>query len=172
MARSPTRSLTPAIVIATNGELRLVGAASGAGAYKAAAGASAATLTFAGGGSISALYNTNATIQVASVLTNTSVFVNQGTIVVAGGTYQSTANLTNAAGEFIINSGAGTINAAGVFNLGTILATNATVTISNLFAQGGTVTIGAGGTLYLPGAVGVTNFGTINLQGPPATMRC
>jgi fibronectin-binding autotransporter adhesin len=152
-------------VIATNGELRLVGVASGTGAYKAAAGASPATLTFAGGGSISALFNTNATIQVASVLTNNSVFVNQGTIVVASGTYQSTANLTNAAGEFIINSGAGTINAAGVFNLGTILATNATVTISNLFAQGGTVAIGAGGTLYLPGAVGVTNFGTINLQG-------
>ena len=153
------------IVAATNGNLVINGAATSNGVYRAAAGASAATLTFAGGGSISALFNTNATIQVASLLTNTSLFVNQGTIVLAGGTYQSTANVTNAAGEFIVNSGAGTLNAAGVYNLGTILATNATLTISNLLAQGGTVTIGAGGTLTLPGAAGLTNYGTINLQG-------
>ncbi|MGA2605518.1 MAG: hypothetical protein ABSG14_14970, partial [Verrucomicrobiia bacterium] len=75
------------IVAATNGNLVINGTATSNGAYRAAAGASAATLTFAGGGSISALFNTNATIQVASVLTNTSVFANQGTIVLAGGTY-------------------------------------------------------------------------------------
>jgi len=153
------------IVTATNGNLQINGTASSNGVYRAVAGTSAATLTFAGGGSISALFNTGATIQVASVLTNTGVFANQGTIVLAGGTYQSAANFTNAVGKFIVNSGAGTINAAGVFNLGTILATNATVTISNLVAQGGTVTIGNSASVALLGAGALTNFGTINLQG-------
>ena len=153
------------IVTATNGNLNLVGAATGAGAYRAVAGTSASTLTFVNGGSISSLFNTGATIQVEGALTNTSLFVNEGTMMLAGGTYQSAANLTNATGELIANSGAGSINAAAVFNLGTILATNATFTISNLVAQGGTVTIGAGGTLTLPGSSSLTNFGTINLQG-------
>ncbi len=153
------------IVTATNGNLNLVGAATGAGTYRAVAGTSASTLTFVNGGSISSLFNTGATIQVEGALTNTALFVNEGTLMVAGGTYQSTANLTNAAGELMANSGAGTINAAGVFNLGTILATNGTFSVSNFVAQGGTVTIGAGGTLTLPGASALTNFGTINLQG-------
>src|SRR5208337_2719747 len=146
-----------------NGNLSLVGAANGSGTYRAVAGTSASTLTFVSGGSISSLFNTGATIQVQGALTNTSVFVNEGTLMVAGGTYQSAANVTNAAGAMIANSGAGSINAAAVFNLGTILATNATFTISNLVAQGGTVTIGAGSTLVLPGASSLTNFGTINL---------
>ena len=103
-------------------------------------------------------------MQFESVVTNTAVFANQGTLVLAGGTYQTTANLTNAAGKLIVNSGAGTINAANVYNLGTILTTNATVTISNL-TQGGTLTIGSGGTLNISGPLGLTNFGTINLIG-------
>ncbi len=139
------------IVTATNGNLNLVGAATGAGAYRAVAGTSGSTLTFVNGGSISSLFNTGATIQVESALTNTSLFVNEGTLMAAGGTYQSAANVTNTASALIANSGAGTINAAAVFNLGTILATNGTFSVSNLVAQGGTVTIGAGGTLTLPG---------------------
>jgi hypothetical protein len=153
------------LVTATNGELVLLGLATSNGTYRAVAGASAATLTFAGGGSISALFNTNATVQLKSTLTNTAVFANQGTLVLAGGTYQTTANLTNAAGKFVINSGAGTINAANVFNLGTILTTNATVTVSNL-TQGGTLTIGSGGTLNISGPLGLTNFGTITWSAP------
>ncbi len=151
------------IVGASNGELQIVGAASGTGSFRAVAGGS--TLTFAGGGSISALFNTNATVKLTSTLTNNSVFVNQGTIVLNVGTYQSTANLTNAAGETIISSDDGTINAAAVINRGTILATNANLIISNLVVQGGTVTIGAGGSLALVGAGALTNFGTINLAG-------
>ncbi|HTS16529.1 MAG TPA: autotransporter-associated beta strand repeat-containing protein [Verrucomicrobiae bacterium] len=153
------------MVTATNGNLLLVGAANGSGVYRAVAGTSAATLTFVNGGSINSLFDTNATIVVQGPLTNSSVFVNAGTLMVAGGTYQTGANVTNAAGATIANSGAGSLNAGAVFNLGTILATNATFTISNLVAQGGTVTIGAGGTLTLPGASSLTNFGTINLQG-------
>ncbi|MGD1017975.1 MAG: autotransporter-associated beta strand repeat-containing protein [Verrucomicrobiia bacterium] len=153
------------VVTATNGNLNLVGAANGSGTYRAVAGTLASTLTFVNGGSISSLFDTGATIQVEGALTNTSSFVNEGTLMVAGGTYQSAANLTNAIGALIANSGAGSINAAAVVNLGTILATNATFVISNFVAQGGTVTIGAGGTLTLPGASSLTNFGTINLQG-------
>jgi len=71
-------------VTATNGELRLQGTASGAGIYRAVAGTSAATLTFAGGGSISTLLNTGTTIRVEnSSLTNTSSFVNRGTLTLA-----------------------------------------------------------------------------------------
>ena len=140
------------IVTATNGNLNLVGAATGAGVYRAVAGTSASTLTFVNGGSISSLFDTGATIQVEGALTNTALFVNEGTLMVAGGRTRARRNLTNAAGELMANSGAGSISAAAVFNLGTILATNATFTISNLVAQGGTVTIGAGGTLTLPGA--------------------
>ncbi|HVM62067.1 MAG TPA: autotransporter-associated beta strand repeat-containing protein [Verrucomicrobiae bacterium] len=153
------------LVTATNGNLNLVGAANGSGVYRAVAGASAATLTFVNGGSINSLFDTNATIVVEGFLTNNGVFANAGTLLVAGGAYQSGANVTNIAGATIANSGAGSLNAAAVFNLGTILATNATFTISNLVAQGGTVTIGAGGTLTVPGASSLTNFGTINLQG-------
>src|SRR5207245_6478693 len=75
--------------VATNGELRLAGAYSGAGAYQAVAGASAATLSFVGNGSISSLLNTGSTIRVEGLLTNTSVFANRGSLTVAGGTYAS-----------------------------------------------------------------------------------
>ena len=157
--------INPGIVNATNGNLNLVGAASGAGAYRAVAGASAATLTFAGGGSISALFNTGATIQVESTLTNNSLFVNQGTIVLNASTYQSSANFTNALNEFVIASDDSTLSAASVVNRGTILTTNATLLVSNLVVQSGTITIGNSGTLMLVGAGALTNFGTINLVG-------
>ncbi|HXI83200.1 MAG TPA: hypothetical protein VNL17_03820, partial [Verrucomicrobiae bacterium] len=158
-------TVSSGLLTATNGELRLLGAVSGAGAYRAVAGVGPATLTFAGGGSISSLFNTNATIRLENVLTNTSVFVNQGTLTLAGGTYQSAANFTNAVGEVITNVGNGTLNAALVYNLGSIQAVAGTLTISNLFAQGGTVFIGPGGTLTTTGLGALTNFGTISLAG-------
>ena len=73
-------------------------------------------------------------------------------------------------GKLIVNSGAGTINAANVTtNLGTILTTNATVTISNL-TQGGTLTIGLRrAPQHFRDHWGLTNFGTIN---HPLARRC
>ncbi len=153
------------LVTATNGNLNLVGAATGAGAYRAVAGTSAATLTFVNGGSISSLFNTGATVQVESTLTNNSLFVNQGTIILNAGTYQSSANFTNALNEFVIASDDSTLSAASVVNRGTILTTNATLLVSNLVVQSGTITIGNSGTLMLVGAGALTNFGTINLVG-------
>ena len=129
------------------------------------AGTLASTLTFVNGGSISSLFNTGATIQVESTLTNNSLFVNQGTIVLNAGTYQSSANFTNALNEFVIASDDSTLSAASVVNRGTILTTNATLLVSNLVVQAGTVTIGNGGTLMLVGPGALTNFGTINLVG-------
>jgi T5SS/PEP-CTERM-associated repeat protein len=110
-------------VTATNGELRLLGAASGAGAYRAVAGASASTLSFVGGGSISALFNTGATIRVEGALTNANTFINAGSLVMAGGTYQSSATVTNISGSWL--TGTGTV-AATTLNSGTIFAHSAT----------------------------------------------
>jgi len=57
---SALANLGGASVEASNGELRLMGVVSGSGAYRAVAGVGPSTLTFAGGGSISSLFNTNA----------------------------------------------------------------------------------------------------------------
>jgi len=65
----------------------------------------------------------------------------------------------------ITNIGNGTLNAAGVFNFGSIQAVAGTLTVSNLVAEGGTVFIGPGGTLTTTGIGALTNFGTISLAG-------
>lgn len=72
-------------VIATNGELRLTGAVSGTGSYHAGP---AATLTFTGGGKVGSLANNGGTVRIESTLTNSSLFGNDGLLVVNGGTYQ------------------------------------------------------------------------------------
>jgi len=99
------------IVEATNGTLQLLGAASGAGTYRAVVGAGPATLTFGGGGTISALFNTGATIRVENsgiILTNAaSRFINAGTLaVVGGGTYVNMGGLQNNSSGIITSSNA------------------------------------------------------------------
>jgi hypothetical protein len=150
-----------ATVTATNGELRLLGAVSGAGAYRAVAGASAATLTFAGSGSISALFNTGATVRVEGLLTNTSLFVNGGTLTLAGGTYQSTANVTNTAG-FVVENLAGTTGTlnARLVNSGTISVNGGTLSLLQAPVQSGAVNIASAGNLNV--AQDWANSGTIN----------
>jgi len=149
-------------VTATNGELRLQGTASGAGIYRAVAGTSAATLTFAGGGSISTLLNTGTTIRVEnSSLTNTSSFVNRGTLTLAGGTYQSSAAVTNTSG-FQIENAAGTVGtlSAALINSGTLAANSGTLTLLAAPTQSGAINIAATGVLnVVPDWV---NSGTIN----------
>ncbi|MGA2222118.1 MAG: hypothetical protein ABSH21_10180, partial [Verrucomicrobiia bacterium] len=148
-------------VTATNGELRLLGAVSGAGAYRAVAGASAATLTFAGSGSISALFNTGATVRVEGLLTNTSLFANGGTLTLAGGTYQSTANVTNTAG-FVVENLAGTTGTlnARLVNSGTISVNGGTLSLLQAPVQSGAVNIASAGNLNV--AQDWANSGTIN----------
>jgi hypothetical protein len=150
-----------ATVTATNGELRLLGAVSGAGAYRAVAGASAATLTFAGSGSISALFNTGATVRVEGLLTNTSLFANGGTLTLAGGTYQSTANVTNTAG-FVVENLAGTTGTlnARLVNSGTISVNGGTLSLLQAPVQSGAVNIASAGNLNV--AQDWANSGTIN----------
>jgi fibronectin-binding autotransporter adhesin len=155
-------------VTATNGNLQLSGAANGAGTYRAVAGASAATLTFAGGGSISALFDTSATVRVQGVLTNASLFVNTGSLAMGGGTYQSAANLTNAASGRIV--GTGTV-AASVFNSGTILANSSTAPLALTGAVlvnqvGGVITANVG-RLIVSGAF--TNAGTLSMMNSIGT---
>ena len=149
-----------ATVTATNGELRLLGAVSGAGAYRAVAG-SAATLTFADSGSISKLYNTGATVRVEGLLTNTSFFVNRGTLTMAGGTYQSGNNVTNATGYVI--TGSGTLDARVVNSGGTITATGGTLTFMKAPVQTGTINVTGSGTLNVMEAW--QNSGTVTLSG-------
>ncbi len=145
---------------ATNGELTLLNNVSGSGAYGAVAGASAATLTFAGGGSISALLNTGATIRVTSILTNTTVFANQGTLTLAGGTYHSAADLSNASTSVII--GSGTLSTR-LVNQGYLTATNGTLLLLNAPVQTGTITVASDGTLSVTPAW--ANSGTLLVMG-------
>ena len=148
-------------VTATNGELRLLGAVSGAGAYRAVAGASAATLTFAGSGSISALFNTGSTVRVEGLLTNTSLFANRGTLTMANGTYQSGNNVTNAAG-FVI-TGSGTLDAGVVNSGGTITVTGGSLTFTKAPVQSGYINVTNSGTLNVLQAW--QNSGTVTLLG-------
>ena len=149
-------------VSATNGQLRLLGAVSGVGAYQAVAGASASTLSFVGGGSLSALYNTGATIRVEGLLTNASIFVNAGTLALMGGTYYSTANVTNSVGAFIVNQG--TLNAP-VINSGSMLVTNGTLLLSAGLtnASTGNINISSGSTLSVTPAW--ANAGVVDVSG-------
>jgi len=153
-------------VIATNGELRVTALARGAGAYRAVAGTSAATLTFAGGGTLSALFNTGGTIRVESLVTNTSLFVNQGTVTLAGGTYFSAANVTNAAGTVIESAANGTLAAAGIYNLGDIrVASGTTLILSNLVTQTGTIDMGGAGAVLNLRATALTNLAGGSITG-------
>ena len=148
------------IVTATNGELRLLSSFSGAGTYRAVAGSAASTLTFAGTGSVSSLYNTGATIRVEGVLTNAPLFVNSGSLAMAGGRYQSGARLTNSSTAWI--TGYGTIDTAGVINQGTLLANNTStlLVVGAGLANSGFVRA-SNGRLVINGAF--TNTGTVNL---------
>ncbi len=123
-------------VVATNGQLRLESVAVGPGTYEARAGASAATLTFVDGGSISSLFNTGATIRVESLLTNAgSVFINAGTLaVVGGGTYVNTADLNTLVGGVV------TVNTSRVIVGGAYTgASGSTLTMINSVGTFGTV---------------------------------
>jgi fibronectin-binding autotransporter adhesin len=137
------------VVEATNGELRLNSAVNGAGTYRAVAGASASTLTFVTGGSISTLFNTSATVRVEGLLTNDNIFVNGGTVTVVGGRYVNTGNFTNAAGtvaKFI--NGVGTFS-ANVFNDGTWIIAPGTNNIA------GNLTVATTGTRTLTSSVDI-----------------
>src|SRR5204863_335112 len=147
-------------VAATNGELRLGNTVSGAGTYRAVAGGAGATLTFVNGGSISALFNTGATVRIEGSLTNTAVFVNQGTVALAGGTYRSTLGLTNPVG-FVV-SGFGTLDAP-FSNAGTLTATNGQLNLVNAPIQTGTINIPTTGILNVTPAW--QSSGSINFSG-------
>jgi autotransporter-associated beta strand protein len=152
------------LVSATNGQLNLQGYASGAGTYRAEAGA---TLSFNGGGTISSLFNTGGTIRVASLVTNTAVFQNAGTLALAGGTYQTSTKLTNALGATI--RGFGTISsAAELVNDGTLLVTGGKLTLNSALQSGGHVT-GSGGELVVNGVF--TNSGSLNFVGTAGTFN-
>ena len=116
----------------SNQLLTIAGAATGSGAYRADAGA---TLSFAGGGQLSNLFNTNATIRIAGgILTNLSAFNNAGTLAIAGGTYQALGTLNNNSNAWL--TGYGTVSAAShVVNAGTLAAnlgsTNAPLVIAS-----------------------------------------
>ena len=156
-------------VMATNGELALKAIVSGAGDYKAVAGASSSTLTFMDGGSISSLINTGATIRVVGALTNANAFINAGSLVMAGGAYQSSATVTNTSGSWL--TGVGTV-AATTLNSGTIFANSSTPltfsgpSLNNLV--GGVVTASAAslvvnGTFQNAGTfAAVSSVGTFN----------
>jgi hypothetical protein len=140
-----------AIVRATNGELRVVGKVGGPGAFAAVAGSSPATLTFgAGGGSISALFNTGATIRVEGSLTHTASFINQGTLTIAGGTLNIFGALTAGDGASTTGTvwvtGSGLLVTNGVTTLGN--SGVGLMTISNGIVRGSTVVAGiqSGGT--------------------------
>ena len=143
---------------ASSGELRLLGAVSGTGAYVASSGA---TLTFAGSGSISTLYNTGATVRVEGLLTNTSFFANRGTLAMANGTYQSGNKVTNATGYVI--TGSGTLDAGVVNSGGTITATGGTLTFTKALVQSGTINVTGSGTLNVLQAW--RNSNTVTLLG-------
>ena len=150
------------IVSATNGELRLTGPVSGAGTYRAVAGASASTLTFVGNGSISSLFNTGSTVRIEGLLTNTSVFANRGSLAMAGGTYQSGNMVSNGSGFFV--TGWGTVDAP-ITNLsgGTVTASNGTLTVKSVLGQSGTFSILNGATLSMQN--GWQNAATLSLLG-------
>src|SRR5207247_7518078 len=111
------------IVRATNGELRVVGTVGGPGAFVAVSDGNAGTLTFGAGGSISALFNTGATIRVEGSLTHTASFINQGTLTIAGGTL-------NILGALTAGNGANTTGTVWVTGSG-LLVTNGVTTVGN-----------------------------------------
>lgn len=134
------------VVAATNGELRLIQPVVGPGVYRALPGGVGGTLTFVNGGSLSALFNTGATVRIQGVLTNTSVFINRGTVTLDGGTYHSSSSFINPSG-FLLN-GVGTL-AASLNNSGIVQV------------AGGGLTFG--GTVQNSGLMGATN-GTMRFQ--------
>jgi len=145
------------LVSATNGLLTIAGSATGAGAYRAEAGA---TLSFNGGGQISSLFNQDATIRVGGgILTNLSAFSNDGTLALAGGTYQANVAFTN--NNWLV--GHGTFSSpAQLVNQGTIAAnfgtTNAPLVLSADLVNSGMVRAD-GSALQVTGVF--TNNGTL-----------
>lgn len=158
-----------ALLTATNGELTLVGSVSGLGKFRAVSGGVGGTLTFAGGGSITALENSGANIKIsgAAILTNVNPFANAGTMIFAGGNYFSSANVSNLSSSLI--TGQGTLNAP-LINAGTVEATNGTLVVAqNPTLSGGTINVRQGGTLQFGAGplLTVTNLvgGMVNLYG-------
>jgi len=143
----------------SNQLLTIAGAATGSGTYRADAGA---TLSFAGGGQISNLFNTNATIRIAGgILTNLSAFSNAGTLAVAGGTYQALGTLNNNSNTWLV--GYGTFSATThLVNAGTLAAnlgsTNTPLVIASDLLNNGMVRADAS-ALQVSGVF--TNNGTL-----------
>ena len=145
----------------SNQWLTIAGAATGTGTYRAESGA---TLAFNGGGQVSSLFNTGATLRVAGgILTNTSAFRNSGgTLALSGGGYQVSLQFTNT-GWLV---GAGSFNsAAALVNAGTIQATGGTLTPlvfnSNLVNTATGYVTAPSGALQINGTF--TNNGTLQV---------
>ena len=144
-------------VTATNGELQ-VKSFSGGGSYQAV---NSGTLAFTTGGSLSFLANPNGTVRIeaGAALTNNTIFNNAGTVELAGGTYQTSTRVTNAANL----TGYGTISAAAVVNSGTLAATGGMGTplvINTALANAGWITT----TLSALEVTGMfTNTGTLTM---------
>ena len=142
----------------SNQLLAITGAATGAGTYRAAAGA---TLSFNGGGTVSSLFNTNGTIRVAGgVLTNTSAFDNYaGALALAGGAYQTGLQFTNTGWL----GGYGSVTASNVLvNRGVILANGGTSPLiinTNLVNNSDGLVQAVAGSLQVTGVF--TNNGTL-----------
>ena len=152
-------------ITATNGTLSIAGAATGGGNYQAAPGA---TLSFSGGGSLSSLFNTGATIQVtAGILTNFMIgFDNTGgTLALAGGSYVHASGLfTNSSSGWLTGYGSLTA-AAAILNQGTILANGGLsrplVLNSNLVNTATGYVTASGSALQINGVF--TNNGTLQV---------
>jgi len=154
------------MISATNGTLSIGGTATGAGLYRAESGA---TLSFGGGGSLSSLYGTGATLQVTGgILTNsTAGFDNTGgTLAFAGGSYYHASGglFTNASTGWVV--GYGSLNAAGsILNQGTILANGGRsrplILNSNLLNTASSYVTAIGGALQVNGVF--TNNGTLQV---------
>ena len=173
-----------ALVSAASGTLSIAGAATGAGAFRAEAGA---TLSFNGGGQISDLSNPNATIRIGGgILTNMAAFSNDGTLALAGGTYQANVAFTN--NNWLVGYGTfsstaplvnhGTISAnlqttniplvvnTDLFNTGTVLANSSAMQVSGVFTNNGTLQfISSVGTYSRD----VVNDGVWNTQNSSST---